>query len=73
MMSEALAGRCHRNDRHEPGIDVGTDVGVHVDIPLVALHGLMHLGSALFIGSMPFPVEIDFSTNMICGGTTARH
>ena len=24
-------------------------------------------------GSMPFPVEIDFSTNMICGGTTARH
>ena len=25
------------------------------------------------LGSMPFPVEIDFSTNMICGGTTARH
>ena len=24
-------------------------------------------------GSMPFPVEIDFSTNMTCGGTTARH
>ena len=27
----------------------------------------------LILGSMPFPVEIDFSTNMICGGTTARH
>jgi len=24
-------------------------------------------------GSMPFPVEIDFSTNMMIGGTTARH
>ena len=24
-------------------------------------------------GSMPFPVEIDFSTNMTIGGTTARH
>ncbi len=24
-------------------------------------------------GSMPFPVEIDFSTNMTLGGTTARH
>ncbi|MDX9887026.1 hypothetical protein [Thauera sp.] len=28
---------------------------------------------AYITGSMPFPVEIDFSTNMICGGTTARH
>ncbi|MDX9886278.1 hypothetical protein [Thauera sp.] len=27
----------------------------------------------IWTGSMPFPVEIDFSTNMICGGTTARH
>ncbi|MCJ7978279.1 hypothetical protein LOS88_24050 (plasmid) [Aeromonas veronii] len=26
-----------------------------------------------FFGSMPFPVEIDFSTNMTLGGTTARH
>ena len=25
------------------------------------------------IGSKPFPVEIDFSTYMTCGGTTARH
>src|SRR5690606_29360437 len=24
-------------------------------------------------GSKPFPVEIDFSTYMTCGGTTARH
>ena len=26
-----------------------------------------------FCGSKPFPVEIDFSTYMTCGGTTARH
>ncbi|MDX9886934.1 NYN domain-containing protein [Thauera sp.] len=39
--------------------------------------GWAHLGTfgsyLQKIGSMPFPVEIDFSTNMICGGTTARH
>ena len=29
--------------------------------------------AAINFGSMPFPVEIDFSTNMTCGGTTARH
>ncbi|WP_454720843.1 MULTISPECIES: gamma carbonic anhydrase family protein [Cupriavidus] len=31
------------------------------------------LGAGSLVGSMPFPVEIDFSTNMTIGGTTARH
>ena len=30
-------------------------------------------GSGAQMGSKPFPVEIDFSTYMTCGGTTARH
>ena len=35
--------------------------------------GAKSLKATTWPGSMPFPVEIDFSTNMICGGTTARH
>ena len=42
------------------------DTWVNTEIPTA------YVAPAL-CGSMPFPVEIDFSTNMTLGGTTARH
>ena len=42
-------GRRDRNRVHESGIDIGTDMDLHAEVPLVALLRLMHLGIALLV------------------------
>jgi len=65
--SASLMGFTHRNDKpHIEAIQVANARPVRKT-------ELSWMVPGFIFGSMPFPVEIDFSTNMTLGGTTARH
>ena len=41
-------GRGASNCMHQPRLRIHADVGLHPEVPLVALFGLVHLGVAFF-------------------------
>ncbi|CAH1749421.1 protein of unknown function [Thauera humireducens] len=60
---------------HSNSIFVSTRIAVSISVNRILINKMRSTLEILEerFGSMPFPVEIDFSTNMTLGGTTARH